>query len=198
MSIALPYGGSALVNVPNGARIAVFSLAPYSVSLITRPTDLNGTEVLLFNGAGVYTSPTYANGATIAINGGGDSDLFYSVGTAATVVDTLLTIQPTPGVLNATGTLTSALIQSGIVTSTTAAAVTATLDTGAVMELSGSFAVNDCFFWSVINTGGTNAFTVTPAASGHTVVGNGAVAANSSGRFMTRKTATDTFVTYRI
>lgn len=197
MSIALPYGGSALVNVPNGARIAVFSLAPYSVSLITRPTDLNGTEVLLFNGAGVYTSPTYANGATIAINGGGDSDLFYSVGTAATVVDTLLTIQPTPGVLNATGTLTSALIQSGIVTSTTAAAVTATLDTGAVMELSGSFAVNDCFFWSVINTG-PNAFTVTQAASGHTVVGAGAVATGTSGRFMTRKTAVDTFVTYRL
>jgi len=49
----------------------------------------------------------------------------------------------------------------------------------------------------VINTGGSNAFTVT-AATGHTIVGAAAVAASSSGLFRTRKTAANTFVTYRI
>jgi hypothetical protein len=107
-------------------------------------------------------------------------------------------VQSAPGTLNATGTLTAALIRGGIVTSTTASAVTATLDTGAVMDGAVRMAVNDAFTWSAINTGGANAFTVTAAATGHTIVGAGAVAANSSGLFLTRKTAADTFVTYRI
>jgi hypothetical protein len=75
--------------------------------------------------------------------------------------------------------------------------VVATLDTGAIMDAAGTFAVNDAFFWSAINTG-SNSFTVTAAASGHTVVGAGAVASATSGRFMTRKTAANTFVSYRI
>ena len=45
--------------------------------------------------------------------------------------------------------------------------------------------------------GGANAFTVT-AATGHTIVGAAAVANSTSGRFRTRKTAANTFVTYRI
>jgi hypothetical protein len=76
--------------------------------------------------------------------------------------------------------------------------VTATLDTGATVELASNWAVNDSFDWAVINTGGANSFVVTAAASGHTVVGSGTVAASSSGQFRTRKTATDTFVTYRL
>lgn len=123
--------------------------------------------------------------------------------TARTTNDagTIFGNQATPGTLNATGTLTIALILGGIVTSTTAAAVTATLDTGTITDagLTGNeaMAVDDCFEWVAINTGGTNAFTVT-ASSGHTLVGNGAVALSSSGRFRTRKTAANTFVTYRI
>jgi len=106
-------------------------------------------------------------------------------------------LQPTPGTLNATGTLTAALIGTGIVTSTTAAAVTATLDTGAVMDAAGVWAIGDSFEWSAVNTGGANAFTVT-ASSNHTITGAGAVAASSSGRFSTRKTAAGTFVTTRL
>jgi hypothetical protein len=90
------------------------------------------------------------------------------------------------------------MITAGIVTSTTAAGVTATLDTGAVMETAiTNMAVNDSFDWSVVNTG-PNTFTVTAAASGHTVVGAGAVATATTGLFRTRKTAAETFVTYRI
>lgn len=108
-------------------------------------------------------------------------------------------VQGTPGTLNATGTLTAALVAAGIVTSTTAAAVTATVDTGTAMDtaLAAEVAIGDGFEWSAINTGGANAFTVT-AAAGHTLVGAGAVAASSSGRFFSKRTAANTWVTYRL
>jgi hypothetical protein len=112
-------------------------------------------------------------------------------------------VQGTPGTLNATGTLTAALLQSGIVTSSTAAAVVATLDTGAAMDTAFGGSTNcllqigDSFDWSAINTGGANAFTVT-ASSGHTIVGAGAVALGTSGRFRTLRTAANTYVTYRL
>jgi len=58
---------------------------------------------------------------------------------------------------------------------------------------------NQSFEWSVINlAAATHIITVTAAATGHTVVGNMAVAAASSGRFLTRKTAANTFISYRI
>lgn len=106
--------------------------------------------------------------------------------------------QGTPGVLNATGALTAAMIQSGIVTSTTAAAVAGTLPTGAVMDTEmENMQIGASFDWSVVTTG-ANAFTVTAAASGHTVVGNMVVAAGKAGMFRTRKTATATYVTYSL
>jgi hypothetical protein len=36
------------------------------------------------------------------------------------------------------------------------------------------------------------------ADSGHTLVGSGVVAANTSGRFLTRRTAANTWITYRL
>lgn len=127
------------------------------------------------------------------VDGLGDSGVFCSD------AGSIRHVQGAPGTLNATGTLTAALMRSGIVTSTTAAAVTATVDTGTLMDtaLARDFEIGDAFQWSAINTGGTNAFTVT-AASGHTLVGSGVVAANTSGRFLTRRTAANTWITYRL
>ena len=57
---------------------------------------------------------------------------------------------------------------------------------------------NQTFEWSVINLAAdTHAITVT-ANTGHTLVGNMVVAANTSARFATRKTAANTFITYRL
>lgn len=106
-------------------------------------------------------------------------------------------VQGTPGTLNTTGTLTAALMTSGIVTSTTAAAVVATVDTGTAMQTAlPGMAVGDSFDWVAIATG-ANAFTVT-AATAHTLVGAGAVATGTSGMFRTKKTAANTFTTYRL
>lgn len=107
-------------------------------------------------------------------------------------------VQGAPGTLNATGTLTAALVAAGIVTSTTAAAVTATVDTGTAMDtaLAATVAIGDGFEWSAIATG-ANAFTVTAAAT-HTLVGSGVVATATSGRFFSKRTAANTWVTYRL
>lgn len=105
--------------------------------------------------------------------------------------------QGTPAAVNATATLTAAELLTGIITSTTAAAVVGTLPTGTLLDAAADLAIDEAFDWSVINTGAANTFTVA-AGTGHTVVGNMVVALSTTGRFRSRKTAANTFVTYRI
>lgn len=105
--------------------------------------------------------------------------------------------QPDPTAFNTTGTLTAASLIDGILTSTTAAAVTATTPTGTQLTAAATHvAVGGAFDFYVINTGGSNAFTV-QAGTDVTVVGS-AVAASSSGHFRAKRTATNTWVIYRI
>ena len=192
MSASLPVLSASVVSVPANARIAAYSTSFYQVNQV-----VNNVRTVLYAGAGAYTSGVLSASVatTVEIMGGDRASTFYSIGTAAFVPE--FATQPAPGTLKATGTLTAALVFGGIVTSTTAAAVTATLDTGTIFDAAHTFAINDYVDWSAINTGGTNAFTVT-AATGHTVVGTAAVAANTTGRFRTVKTAANTFVTYRL
>lgn len=106
--------------------------------------------------------------------------------------------QDVPVAANTTATLTAANIQNGIVTSdTTAAGVDLTLPTGTDMDTAfvGNY-VNQAVYWSVINTG-TNAATLLAGAD-HTIVGAAVVVTGTSGRFATRRTAANTWVSYRI
>lgn len=199
-SVVLPFG-TQTVTVTAGESIAVWSQGTVTVSrnvaTANFPTSIVGVGVVLPNTQTVFGPYTTATDIIIEANGGYQA--LYEVGTAPVVQQfrLLAPVQVTPGTLNATGTLTGELCLTGIVTSTTAAAVVATLDTGAALDVKTAWNVNDSFDWTVINTGGSNAFTVT-ASSGHTVVGAGAVAASTSGQFRTRKTAASTFVTYRL
>ncbi len=139
----------------------------------------------------------YTTGATIIIEPGA-SIAAYETGLNPVVLSQRASqTQGAPGVLNATGALTAAMMLSGIVTSTTAAAVAGTMPTGTVLdtEIEG-MQIGSSFDWSVITTG-ANAFTVT-AATGHTIVGNAVVAAGKAGQFRTRKTAAATYVTYSL
>jgi len=128
-----------------------------------------------------------------------DGKLVVNGRQAVTQDDTgaFMRVQGAPATANATATLTAAQLLGGLITSTTAAAVVGTLPTGTLLDAAASLGVDEAFDWSVINTGATNTFTVA-AGTGHTVVGNMVVAASSSGRFRSRKTAASTFVTYRI
>lgn len=128
-----------------------------------------------------------------------DGKLVVSGRTAVTMDDTGagMLIQKAPVALDATGPLTAGGLLGGIITSTTAAAVVGTLPTGALLDAAAGLGVDEAFDWAVINTGAANTFTVA-AGTGHTVVGNMVVALSSSGEFRSRKTAADTFITYRL
>jgi hypothetical protein len=109
----------------------------------------------------------------------------------------VLAAQVAPAAVNTTATLTVANLRTRIITSTTAAAVTGTLPTGTLMDGLYNSQTDMGYDWSVINTGGTNNFTVA-AGTAHTVVGNMVVSPNTSGSFRSRRTAANTWITYRI
>ena len=109
--------------------------------------------------------------------------------------------QPTPTALSATATLTIAQLLTGIVTTSGTVAITLTLPTGTLTDagVTGpALPVNGCFDWTVINTGTSSGAVTVAAGTGHTVVGGAGVAIGTSAGFRTRKTAANTFVTYRV
>ena len=191
--------GTKTVTLAANESIAVQSVGTCKVYRTNGYANLPSTKNLLgtvSNGETVFGP--YTTGATIVIEAGA-SNVAYETGLDPVVLSQRSSqSQGTPGVLNATGALTAAMMLSGIVTSTTAAAVAGTMPTGTVMdtEVEG-MQIGASFDWSVITTG-ANAFTVTAAASGHTVVGNMVVAAGKAGLFRTRKTAAATYVTYSL
>lgn len=97
----------------------------------------------------------------------------------------------------------------GIVTGNPSAARAYTLDTGANCDGGMTISADEAFVWVLINLATNAAYIITlTAAAGHTIVGNPLVASQStttgglwgtsSAMFCTRKTAANTFVTYRI
>jgi hypothetical protein len=105
--------------------------------------------------------------------------------------------QVTPTAKTAAATLTAAELATGIITYT-GAAVALTVPLGADLDTAfSSMKVNSCFDFVIINTGATNAATVT-ANTGCTLVGVAAVNAVTSAMWRVRKTDTATYVFYRI
>jgi len=104
--------------------------------------------------------------------------------------------QPTPTSKSAAATLTVSELQTGIIEYTGAAA-TLTLPTGTLTE--GGFAgiyTNMAFQWSVINTG--SGICTIGAGTAHTIVGSATIAIGASAQFASRRTAANTFVSYRL
>jgi hypothetical protein len=105
--------------------------------------------------------------------------------------------QLAPAAVNATATLTVANLKTGIITSTSAAATDMTLPTGTNTQAGFSDTYDNMTFeWSVINTGPSLVRVL--AGTAHTIIGSGSVATGTSGRFASRRTANNTFVTYRL
>lgn len=202
--LVLPNGNSGDIVIPANESIAV---ACQGTAQVFRKTNfpnypeqvtLIGTVI---NGQTVFGA--YASGATIIVEAVGGVTTFYEVGTAPQVQQGRLVsgVQAAPVDIADGGSMayTVASILGGLVTATPTAGRNIQLPTGAAMDLASNFAINDFFDWSVI-TLAAFALTTTAGASGHTLVGSGATAATSgsAARFRTRKTAADTFVTYRI
>ena len=107
-------------------------------------------------------------------------------------------------------TLTIARLLTGLITGAPSAARAYTLDTGANCDAGMTIATDEAFDWVLINLATNAAYiiTVTSPDASHTIVGNPLVASQStttgglwgtaSAMFRTRKTAANTFVTYRI
>ena len=116
--------------------------------------------------------------------------------------------QGDPAAMTDTDTITIANILTGIIVGTPTAAATYTLPTGTLCDVSDYFAINSCFDWSLINVATNATYIITLAGgTGHTIVGSVDTAANatttgvihgSTSRWRTRKTAANTFITYRI
>jgi len=120
--------------------------------------------------------------------------------------------QPAPTVKTVANTMTIAELLTKIINATpTATGATAayTLPTGALIDAAGlGMEVDDSFDWTIINNALAAADTITvTAATGHTIVGGPIVQSlhattggitGYSATFRTRKTAADTYVTYRV
>jgi hypothetical protein len=109
-----------------------------------------------------------------------------------------LTVQGAPTALTAAATLTAAQLSNGLFTYT-GAAVNLTLPTVADLEagIASAQKVNAAFEFGVINIGGTNAATLV-VGTGWTIVGVAAVSANTSARFLARKTGDGAWTAYRV
>ncbi len=196
MSQKIFENGNASITVPATESVAVYTKGTAKVFRIVGYPNVPSTKDLIgtvTNGQTVFGA--YSGGATIEIEAGAD-DVLYAIGVAPVVSELYASqIQIAPVALDATGPLTAIAMLGGIVTSA-AATVAGTVPTGTVLDAASEFAIGDSFDWSVIKLG-ANTFTVT-AAAGHTLVGVAAVVTVTSGLFRTRKTAANTFVTYRI
>jgi len=158
------------------------------ILLLDIGTDPNQIPLNQFLGTMAYQD-------SIAVNIGG--------GTLINVTSSGYSIQPAVTAITTAGstTLTIAQIQTLIATVTQTAAVTLVLPTGTLTDagvLNGLSAVGTALRWTVINLGSASGAVTMSGGTGHTYVGNATVAIATSARFKTVKTATNTFVTYRI
>ena len=196
MSQIIYANGTATLTIPATESVAVYTKGVATVYRNVGYPNVPGTQDLLGttdNTETVYGA--YSAGAELVIEAGA-ADILYEIGVAPRVQDLLASQnQAVPVAVDATGAVSAAAMLGGIVTSA-AATVAGTIPTGTVMDAASEFAIGDSFDWSVIKVG-ANAFTVT-AATGHTIVGVAVVATATSALFRTKKTAANTFVTYRL
>ena len=213
MSSFLSGGGRVSVTLTATQKIAVASQGLVNVyrtsGFVNYPdqTSLLGTVI---NGQTVFG--TYTGGATIIVDASGGLDAYYEVGTDP-IVKQLRTgngSQPDVTAKTVAVTLTAAELLTQIITGTHTAGATAayTLPTGTLLDAAGTWDTNEYFDWSLLNLSAASADTITlTAGATHTIVGNpivqsanastGGIYGNSA-RWRTRKTAANTFVTYRI
>jgi len=203
MSNVIAVNGKATITIPANESIAVFTQGQAQVSrTLGYPNYPDQTTLIgtVTNGQTVFGS--YSSGATIVVESVGSQPVYYEVGTAPQVQQLRLNAQvqgaPTDIADGGSMAFTAASLLSGIVTATPSAGRNVQLPTGAVLDAATEFAIGDSFDWSLI-TLAAFALTIT-VNTNMTIVGAPATAGTSgaTARFRTRKTAADTFVTYRI
>lgn len=163
------------------------------------------------------TFGAYSVATTVRIEAGADP-VFYSVGALAAALPVLKTspalaiTQLAPATMTDTASILASQMMTRIIEATPTAAAAYTLPTGTLMDAAAGMQIGQAFDWTVINLSTTAAHVITmTAASGHTIVGNALIVSNSattgatitsqgqsSSNWRTRKTAANTFITYRL
>ena len=192
--------GETTVTLSAGQSIALYSASEAQVFELVGFPNYPVQQDLEATFTGYQVLGPYATGATLVINPGA-TDVLYNVGTAPVVSG--VAYQGAPVARNAAIQLTAVDVLGGLISNTHATGATVALDlpNGSAVDAGTSLGIDESFDWYVINLSGGAGDTVTVqvgVATTHTIVGSGVVAISSSGHFRTRKTAADTFVTYRI
>lgn len=193
--------GTATVTLTAGQKIVVKTAGESVVSqTVGYPNYPEQNDVLTTVVNGTYTSSAFANGGTVIIQSGAFETL-YDVGTDPVIGDNG-NWQPQGAPVDITDggsmAFTAASLLGGIVTATPTQARNVQLPLGSALDAAGTMAIGDSFDWTLI-TLAAFALTIT-VNTGMTIVGAAATAGTSgaAARFRTRKTAANTFVTYRL
>ena len=112
----------------------------------------------------------------------------------------IFAVQPVPTAKAASATLTIAELLTLLITTSGTTAIALTLPTGTLCDAgitAPALPVGGFFDWAIINTGTSAAAVTLGAGTGHTIVGAAVVAIGTSAGWRTKKTAANTFVTYR-
>lgn len=209
MSRSIHPNGMARIIVNAGDRIATYSREPIKVwQVVGRPNLVDELDLLQEVPADTeYRSAVFTNGATIVIEGG-EAEVLYALGVTSVITENIgRRAQPTPTAMTVDADITTEGLLSGLIIGTHAAGATQTytLPTGALMDAAFEIDIDESVDWSLINASAAAADTITlaAAATGHTLVGaavvvsaNGAPA--NTAMYRTRKTAANTFITYRL
>lgn len=184
--------------------ITVDAIASASQIAVT----ISGVDIAVFNGTGLEINQGYTLQVDTIVEGTDDNGVKVE-GVLVRDGNVFPTLG-TPAAKTGVATITIADMLTGLVTLThaTGATVALTLDTGAAMDIGkpAAFATNNCIDWSLTNLSAAALDTGTVTASlGHTIIGAAVVPsahsttiASSTMRFRTKRTAADTWITYRI
>ncbi|MGA0848176.1 MAG: hypothetical protein ACO3PY_06185, partial [Pontimonas sp.] len=173
--------------------------------------NTSGSNVTLTNAYGFFATAqvglysTNGYGFYSAIAAGANKWNFYAQGTAANYFEgevrtnTALCYKTTVTAVNISFTIAASTLKGGIRTSTPTADITAQVPTGTNMDSAfTSLATDHSIEWTYINLAAATYKVTITSNTGHTLVGDMVVPAATSARFLSRKTAENTFVTYRI
>lgn len=209
--------GTGTANGGAGGALAITGGAGGATASTSPGTGGAGATVTITAGSGGAASAGTANGGAagniVLTPGTGGTSAGGTAGLNGVIRNTgvIVRTQATPSTPTTAATLTAANLLIGILTATptaTGATVAYTLPLGSAMDLAGTFSNNDSFDWSITNLAAAAADTITITANtAHTIVGNpivqsshvttGGITGNSA-VFRSRRTAQDTWVTYRI
>ena len=188
-----------------GTPYTIATIQCFAASQSTFNADSTVTTQIGFEAVGSLTGATNNYGFFGNLASATGRWNFYANNTAPNYfngdvrTNTVFTARAVPSNSNVTATATASSLKDGLRTGTPTGNIDLTIPTGTDMDSTfQDLQNNQSFEWSVINLAASSHVITVVAASGHTVVGNMAVAANSSGRFITRKTAANTFISYRI